>query len=99
MPTLSLIDIARKRGKPVVASYSSTNLQFAPHEDYATYPRTFERDCELLAAGGCDVVFAPAIGSLSRSSRLTRFIRRRELAGILEGEVRRSSLPVCARWC
>ena len=56
---LSLVRIARERGGLVVASVFINRLQFAPHEDFATYPRTLERDCELLAAGGCDIVFAP----------------------------------------
>src|SRR5579863_3613351 len=57
---LSLVRIARERGDRVVTSIFVNRLQFAPHEDFATYPRTFERDCELLAASGCDIVFAPA---------------------------------------
>src|ERR1700735_1286508 len=56
---LSLVRIARQSGGLVVASIFVNRLQFAPHEDFATYPRTFERDCELLAANGCDIVFAP----------------------------------------
>jgi pantoate--beta-alanine ligase len=57
---LSLVRIARDRGDIVVTSIFVNRLQFAPHEDFATYPRTFERDCELLESNGCDVVFAPA---------------------------------------
>src|ERR1700679_416126 len=56
---LSLARIARGRGGLVVASIFVNPLQFAPHEDFATYPRTFERDCELLSHVGCDIVFAP----------------------------------------
>jgi pantoate--beta-alanine ligase len=57
---LSLVRIARGRGDIVVTSIFVNRLQFAPHEDFATYPRTFERDCELLEGNGCDIVFAPA---------------------------------------
>ena len=56
---LSLARIARARGGLVVASIFVNPLQFAPHEDFATYPRTLERDCELLSKVGCDIVFAP----------------------------------------
>src|SRR5580693_2967010 len=56
---LSLVRIARERNGVVVASIFVNPLQFAPHEDFATYPRTLERDCELLARVGCDIVFAP----------------------------------------
>ena len=56
---LSLIELARQRGGPVVASIFVNRLQFAPHEDFDRYPRTLERDCELLRGAGCDIVFAP----------------------------------------
>ncbi len=56
---LSLVRLARERAKRVVASIFVNRLQFAPHEDFDRYPRTFEADCEKLAAAGVDVVFAP----------------------------------------
>src|SRR6202049_790334 len=61
---MSLVRIARERGDLVVVSIFVNRLQFAPHEDFATYPRTFERDCELLSGGGCDIVFAPSDGEV-----------------------------------
>jgi pantoate--beta-alanine ligase len=56
---LSLVKLARERGGPVVASIFVNRLQFAPHEDFDTYPRTLERDCDLLRGVGCNFVFAP----------------------------------------
>lgn len=56
---MQLARTARGRGTCVVASIFVNRLQFAPHEDFDTYPRTFEGDCEKLAACGVDVVFAP----------------------------------------
>ena len=46
----------RQGGGITIASIFVNRLQFGPNEDFDTYPRTFERDCELLAANGCDVV-------------------------------------------
>ena len=57
---LALVRMAREHGGPVVASIFVNRLQFAPHEDFDTYPRTLERDCELLRGAGCDIVFAPS---------------------------------------
>jgi pantoate--beta-alanine ligase len=56
---LSLVQSARVRKGVVVASIFVNPLQFAPHEDFACYPRTLARDLKLLATNGCDVVFAP----------------------------------------
>jgi pantoate--beta-alanine ligase len=85
---LSLVRMARERGDLVVTSIFVNRLQFAPHEDFATYPRTFERDCELLAASGCDVVFAPADNEVYPEPQGYRVHPPPELADILEGQVR-----------
>lgn len=85
---LSLVRLARERGGPVVASLFVNRLQFAPHEDFDTYPRTLERDCELLRGAGCDLVFAPAERELYPEPQ--RFVVQppAELADILEGHFR-----------
>ena len=49
---LALVDLAARSGGPVVTSLFVNRLQFAPHEDFAAYPRTMERDCELLRGAG-----------------------------------------------
>jgi pantoate--beta-alanine ligase len=85
---LSLVKIARSRGDVVVASIFVNRLQFAPHEDFATYPRTFERDCELLAGNGCDIVFAPHDREVYPETQVFTVAPPRELADILEGQVR-----------
>lgn len=56
---ISLVRLARERADRVVTSIFVNPTQFAPNEDFAKYPRTFEADVEKLAAAGCDVVFAP----------------------------------------
>jgi pantoate--beta-alanine ligase len=85
---LSLVRIARARGGLVVTSIFVNRLQFAPHEDFATYPRTFERDCELLAGSGCDIVFAPADGEIYPEAQGYAVHPPAELTDILEGQVR-----------
>ena len=85
---LSLVRIARERGELVVASIFVNRLQFAPHEDFATYPRTLERDCELLAGSGCDIVFAPADDEVYPEAQGYTVHPPPGLADILEGQVR-----------
>jgi pantoate--beta-alanine ligase len=85
---LSLVRIARERDGVVVASIFVNPLQFAPHEDFAKYPRTLERDCELLAAGGCDLVFAPSEQEVYPNPQVYKVHPPARLADILEGQVR-----------
>jgi pantoate--beta-alanine ligase len=85
---LSLVQIARERGGPVVASIFVNRLQFAPQEDFATYPRTLERDCELLAESGCDIVFAPPETEVYPEPQEYKVHPPGHLADILEGQVR-----------
>lgn len=56
---LSLVRIARQHAPRVAVSIFVNRLQFLPGEDFERYPRTFERDCEMLATAGVDLVFAP----------------------------------------
>jgi pantoate--beta-alanine ligase len=56
---VSLMRLARGHAPRLVASIFVNRLQFAPHEDFDRYPRTFEADCAKLAAAGVDVLFAP----------------------------------------
>ena len=56
---VSLVHLARSRAKHVAASIFVNRLQFAPREDFDSYPRTFEADCEKLSAEGVELLFAP----------------------------------------
>jgi len=84
----SLVRFARAQGGPVVASVFVNRLQFAPHEDFDTYPRTFEADCESLRGAGCDVVFAPAEAELYPEPQGYAVQPPPALADILEGQFR-----------
>ncbi|MBA4341738.1 MAG: pantoate--beta-alanine ligase [Methylibium sp.] len=75
-------------GGPVVASIFVNRLQFAPHEDFDTYPRTLERDCTLLEGAGCDFVFAPSEAELYPEPQGYKVTPPNELADILEGHFR-----------
>jgi pantoate--beta-alanine ligase len=47
-----------------VASVFVNPKQFAPHEDFNSYPRGEARDAELLASIGCDLMFAPDVDEM-----------------------------------
>ena len=85
---LSLVKIAGERCDIVAASIFVNQLQFAPNEDFASYPRTFERDCELLTQVGCDIVFAPTPEEMYPEPQECRVHPPAELADILEGHAR-----------
>ena len=75
-------------GGAVVASIFVNRLQFAPHEDFDTYPRTLARDCELLQGAGCDFVFAPSEQELYPEPQGYKVTPPADLADILEGHFR-----------
>ena len=58
---LELVRRARSENATVVASVFVNPAQFGAGEDLRRYPRDLERDLELLAAEGVDLVFAPAV--------------------------------------
>jgi len=56
---IALMRLARGHARHVAASIFVNRLQFAPNEDFAGYPRTFETDCAKLRAAPVDLLFAP----------------------------------------
>ena len=84
---LSLIEQARKTDAFVVASIFVNPLQFGPTEDLARYPRDLERDAQLLATAGVDVLFHPSVEEMYPGPMLT-FVEVQELADMLCGTAR-----------
>jgi len=85
---LALVKQAKPLGDVTVASIFVNRLQFAPHEDFDTYPRTLEVDCAKLQAAGCDVMFAPSERELYPEPQGYKVQPPPELADILEGYFR-----------
>jgi pantoate--beta-alanine ligase len=56
---LSLVRRARTENASVVVSIFVNPTQFAPHEDFESYPRDLQRDLNLLHAEGVDLVWTP----------------------------------------
>jgi len=86
---LSLITRAKTNADVVVASIFVNPTQFGPREDFASYPRTLERDVDLLAQEGVAVVFAPPTGEMYPSGCITA-VRVEGLSARLEGAIRPS---------
>lgn len=61
---LSLVRRARGLASRVWVSLFVNPTQFGPAEDFESYPRDLERDCELLRGEAVDVVFAPEVAEI-----------------------------------
>ncbi|WP_077001092.1 pantoate--beta-alanine ligase [Variovorax sp. KK3] len=85
---LDLVRQARPLGDVTVASIFVNRLQFLPHEDFDTYPRTWDSDCEKLRSAGCDVLFAPDENALYPEPQTCKVHPDPALADILEGHFR-----------
>jgi len=56
---LALVKEAHRRADRVVVSIFVNPTQFAPTEDFGSYPRTFDTDIKALTAADTDLVWAP----------------------------------------
>jgi pantoate--beta-alanine ligase len=84
---LCLMREARRRGDRVVASIFVNPTQFAPSEDFTTYPRDFDRDRRMLEAENVDVLFHPSVAQIYPAGAQT-FVEVEELSLPLCGSVR-----------
>ncbi len=61
---LALVDHARARASAAVMSIFVNPLQFGPNEDLAAYPRDLERDTQVAAKRGVELLFAPDVETM-----------------------------------
>jgi pantoate--beta-alanine ligase len=71
---LSLVRLAQRRADHVIVSIFVNPTQFAPHEDFDSYPRTFEADLKALTALDVDLVWAPAAETMYPQDFATRIV-------------------------
>ena len=85
---IALVREARPLGDVTVSSIFVNRLQFAPHEDFDSYPRTLDADAQRLREAGCNVLFAPREQELYPQPQTYRVHPGSDLGDILEGHFR-----------
>ena len=77
---LSLIDAARANGAELVVVTIFVNpIQFAPNEDFDSYPRDFEHDRALCEEKKADAIFAPTVNEMYPAP-ITCYVSERKLS-------------------
>jgi pantoate--beta-alanine ligase len=69
---LALVRLARRRARRVVVSIFVNPTQFAPQEDFGSYPRTFKADLAALAIEKVDLVWTPSAAVMYPEGFATR---------------------------
>jgi len=85
---LSLIRRAKAENDTVVVSDFVNPTQFAPNEDFESYPRNIERDEQLATGAGADVVFHPSAEEIYPSGSSTSVEVAGEITRVLCGASR-----------
>ena len=69
---VSLVRLAKRRAKKVVVSIFVNPTQFAPTEDFGSYPRTWKSDLEKLTAEAVDLIWNPDVKTMYPEGFATR---------------------------
>jgi len=85
---MALVQEARRRAKHVVVSIFVNPTQFAPHEDFASYPRSFAADIKVLREAEVDLVWAPSVEAMYPDGFVTRLAPEGPAKASLEDEFR-----------
>ena len=69
---LALVRQAKRRASKVIVSIFVNPTQFAPHEDFGSYPRTWKADLAKLAAAKADLIWRPDVSAMYPQDFVTR---------------------------
>jgi len=83
---LSLVKKAKQECDMIVVSIFVNPTQFAPNEDFESYPRDFEKDSERCRKEGVDVIFYPSAEEIYKGK--TKFVEVGEIGQVLCGKSR-----------
>src|SRR5438445_12782493 len=83
---VSLVRLARRRARKVVVSIFVNPTQFAPTEDFGSYPRTWKADVAKLAAENVDLIWNPDVKAMYPDGFATRNVPEgAAIAGLEDG--------------
>jgi pantoate--beta-alanine ligase len=85
---LSLVRLAKRRAAKVVVSIFVNPAQFAPTEDFSSYPRTWKSDVAKLAAAEVDLIWNPAVKTMYPDGFATRILTEGPATAGLEDRFR-----------
>jgi pantoate--beta-alanine ligase len=85
---ISLVENSKANNQLTVASIFVNPTQFNDPNDLRNYPRTLEKDCELLERIGCDIVFVPSDSEMYPEPD-TRVFDFGQLDQVMEGRFRK----------
>jgi pantoate--beta-alanine ligase len=71
---VSLVRLAKRRAKKVIVSIFVNPTQFAPSEDFGSYPRTWKADVAKLAAEDVDLIWNPDVKTMYPDGFATRIL-------------------------
>src|SRR6202046_3786173 len=71
---VSLVRLAKRRAKRVIVSIFVNPTQFAPTEDFGSYPRTWKADVAKLAAEDVDLIWNPDVKTMYPDGFATRIL-------------------------
>ncbi len=85
---IALVRQAKRRASKVVVSIFVNPTQFAPHEDFGSYPRTWKSDIAKLAAERVDLVWNPGVDTMYPPDFATRILPEGPATADLEDRFR-----------
>lgn len=85
---VSLVRLARRRARRVVVSIFVNPTQFAPSEDFGSYPRTWKADVAKLAAEDVDLIWNPDVKTMYPDGFATRILTEGPATAGLEDRFR-----------
>jgi pantoate--beta-alanine ligase len=85
---VSLVRLAKRRAAKVIVSIFVNPTQFAPSEDFSSYPRTWKADIAKLAAENVDLIWNPEVKTMYPEGFATRILTEGPATAGLEDRFR-----------